>query len=316
MTRPRVAPLAALGVVLAVAPLVVDYPTLEAQVLIFGLLAVAFNILMGQMGFLSFGQAAFSGIGAYTAALVLLHLHVPLLLALLLGVGAGAFAALVVGTLSIQGAGVYAVMLTFAFNQMAYYLAFELKDLTGGDNGLRNVPRPPVLGVPLDSARAYYYFVAVVFVLALYAVLRLVDSPFGRVLAAIRENEARARAVGFDVRRFKIVAFVVSGGLTGLGGALYGLLYQFVPLQAIDFNTSTNIVVMAILGGTGSMYGPIIGAAIFTLLSNTFSQLWARWPLLLGLLFCTVVLAFRGGVWGLVESVAARCRARRPLASR
>ncbi len=308
MRRPRLHPLAALGLVLAVAPLVVDYPTLEAQVLIFGLLAVAFNILMGQMGFLSFGQAAFSGTGAYTAALLLLHLHVPLLLALALGALAGGVAAFLVGALSIQGVGVYAVMLTFAFNQMAYYLAFQWKDVTGGDNGLRGVPRPPVLGVPLDSARAYYYFVAVVFLLVLYAVLRLVDSPFGRVLAAIRENEARARAVGFEVRRFKIAAFVVSGALTGLGGALYALLYQFVPLEIIDFNSSTNIVVMAILGGTGSVWGPLIGAAIFTVLSNAFSELWARWQLLLGLLFCAVVLAFRGGVWGLVESIAVRSR--------
>ncbi|MDE2573598.1 MAG: branched-chain amino acid ABC transporter permease, partial [bacterium] len=253
----------------------------------------------GQMGFLSFGQAAFNGVGAYAAALALIHWHVPLGVLLLAGSAAGAAAALIAGSLSIQGVGVYAVMLTFALNEMAYYAAFELKDLTGGDNGLRGFARPELFGLSLANETVYYYLVGAVFLAAFYVVLRIIDSPFGHVLRAIRENEQRAKAVGYDVRRFKIAAFAVSGALSGLAGALYALLYQFVPLESIDFNTSTNIVVMGLLGGVGSPYGPVLGAAIYTLLANFFSQIWARWPLLLGVIFCCIVLFLRGGLWEL-----------------
>lgn len=299
MSRRAHVPLLVLAAIVAVAPLLVHYPTLEAQILIFGLLALAFSLLLGQMGFLSFGQATFNGIGAYAAALALLHWHASLPLLLLVGIAAGALAASAVGALAIQGVGVYAVMLTFALNEMAYYAAFQLKSITGGDNGLRDVFRPGLFGLSLAGTQAYYYLVAVVFLLTFYLVLRIIDSPFGHVLRAIRENEPRAKAIGYDVRRFKIAAFAVSGAISGLAGALYALLYQFVPLQAIDFNTSTTIVIMGLMGGVGSPYGPILGAAIYTLLSNFFSEIWARWPLLLGIIFCCIVLFLRGGLWEL-----------------
>ena len=176
--------------------------------------------------------------------------------------------ALAVGALAIAGRGVYGVMLTFALNEMAYYAAFQWRDVTGGDNGLRGLPRPDVLGVSLDDPTRYYYFTALVVLLAFAAVLRLVDSPFGAVLRGIRENEARARAIGYRVRRFKLAVFAVSGALSGLAGGLYAELYRFVPLQAIDLDTSTAIVVATLLGGTGSPYGPLLGAAIYTVLSE------------------------------------------------
>ncbi|TAM58739.1 branched-chain amino acid ABC transporter permease [bacterium] len=299
MSRRSYLPFAALIAIVAVVPLVVRYPTLEAQILTAGMLALGFSLLLGQMGFLSFGQATFNGAGAYAAALAALHWHAALPLLLLAGIAGGVVSALVVGTLSIMGTGVYAVMLTFALNEMAFYAAFELKGITGGDNGLRGFVRPDFLGIHLNGELAYYYVVAVVFALAFYLVLRIVDSPFGHVLRAIRENEQRAKAIGYDVRRFKVAAFAVSGALSGLAGALYALLYQFVPLEAIDFNTSTNIVVMGLLGGVGSPYGPILGAAIYTVLANFLSTIWARWPLLLGVLFCCIVLFLRGGLWEL-----------------
>jgi branched-chain amino acid transport system permease protein len=290
---------AALVVLVAVAPLVLRYPTLETQILTFGLLAVAFNLLLGEMGFLSFGQATFNGIGAYAAARVLIDAHAPLLLALPVGIAAGALAAAAIGALAIQGRGVYGVMLTFAFNEMAYYAALEWRDVTGGDNGLRGIPRPDVFGISLDDATRYYYFTAIVVLLAFAAVLRIVDSPFGAVLRAIRENEERARAIGYRVRRFKIAAFAISGGLSGLAGALYAELFRFVPLQAIDLDTSTTIVVATLLGGIGSAFGPLLGAAVFVVLSNSLSHVWSHWPLLLGVVFCVVVLFFRGGLWGI-----------------
>lgn len=302
MNAARPLPYLVLVLLVAAAPFAVHYPVLLTQALIFGLLAAAFNLLLGELGFLSFGQAVFNGLGAYGVGLLLLHdAHFPLLGALscaaLLG-GAGAF---VVGFLSSGGTGVYAVMLTFAFNELAYYLAFQLRDITGGDNGLRGVPRPSLLGISLNDAVAYYAFVAVVFLLVFYALLRIIDSPFGHVLRAIRENEARARAIGYDTRRFKVAAFVISGTITGLAGALYALLYGFVPLEAVDFATSTNIVVMGILGGIGSPYGALLGAAIFTFLSDQLSHVWSHWPLVLGVVFCAVVLVLRGGVISLFD---------------
>ncbi|MGH7684923.1 MAG: branched-chain amino acid ABC transporter permease, partial [Vulcanimicrobiaceae bacterium] len=279
-----------LAALVAVAPFAVHYTVLLTLALIFGLLAAAFNLLLGELGFLSFGQAVFNGLGAYGAGLLLIHAHVPLLAALLFAMLLGAAGALVVGFLSSQGAGVYAVMLTFAFNELAFYIAFQWRDFTGGDNGLRGVPRPPFFGLRLDSDLAYYAFVAVIFLIVFYALLRIIDSPFGHVLRAIRENESRARAIGYHTRRFKVVAFVISGAITGLGGALYALLYGFVPLEVVDFNTSTNIVIMGILGGIGSPYGAIIGAAIFTVLSDQLSHVWSHWPLALGVIFCAVVL--------------------------
>ncbi|HEY4442214.1 MAG TPA: branched-chain amino acid ABC transporter permease [Candidatus Elarobacter sp.] len=290
---------ALLAAIVAVAPLVVRYPALETQILIFGLLAVAFNLLLGEMGFLSFGQATFNGIGAYAAARALLDLHAPFVLALPVGIAAGALAATIVGALAITGRGVYGVMLTFAFNEMAYYAALQWRSVTGGDNGLRDLPAPSLFGLALDDATRYYYVVAAIVLIAFAAVLRITDSPFGAVLRAIRENEGRARAIGYAVRRFKITAFAVSGALSGLAGALYAELFRFVPVQAIDLDTSTNVVVATLLGGAGSPYGALLGAAVFTVLSNSLSHVWSHWPLLLGVVFCAVVLFFRGGLWGI-----------------
>jgi branched-chain amino acid transport system permease protein len=292
---------ALLAAIVLLAPLVLRYPELETQILTFGLLAVAFNLLLGEMGFLSFGQATFNGVGAYAAARMLIDAHAALPLALLVAIVAGAVTAAVVGALAITGRGVYGVMLTFAFNEMAYYAAFQWRAVTGGDNGLGGVPRPGVLGIALDDPTRYYYFTALVVLLAFAAVLRVNGSPFGAVLRAIRENEERARAIGFRVRRFKVTAFALSGALSGLAGGLYAGLYRFVPLQAIDLDTSTNIVIAALLGGTGSPYGALLGAAIFTVLSNSLSHVWSHWPLIFGLVFCAVVLFFRGGLWSILD---------------
>lgn len=295
-------PFAILVALIAIAPLIVHYPELLAQALIFGLLAAAFNLLLGELGFLSFGQAVFNGLGAYTAGLLLVHVaHVTILVAVLAAALCGAAGAAIVGLLASQGAGVYAVMLTFAFNELAYYLAFQLRGITGGDNGLRGIVRPSLFGLDLSGDVAYYYFTAVIFLIVFYALLRVINAPFGHVLRAIRENEARARAIGYDPRRFKVAAFMLSGAITGIGGALYAMLYGFVPLEVVDFSTSTNIVVMGILGGIGSPYGAIAGAALFTLLSDRLSHVWSHWPLLLGLLFCTVVMVLRGGLLELAK---------------
>jgi branched-chain amino acid transport system permease protein len=297
---------AALVAIVALAPLVVRYPELETQILTFGLLAVSFTVLLGEMGFLSFGQATFNGVGAYATARILLDAHATLPLALLGALLAGALVAAAVGSLSIVGRGVYGVMLTFAFNEMAYYVAFEWRSVTGGDNGLRGIPGPDLFGLSLADPTRYYYFVAVVVLLAFAAVLRVNDSPFGAVLRAVRENEDRARAIGFRVRRFKVAAFAISGALAGLAGGLYAELFRFVPLHAIDLETSTDVVIAALLGGTGSPFGALLGAAIFTVLSNSLSHVWSHWPLIFGIVFCAVVLFFRGGLWSIIDRWSGR----------
>jgi branched-chain amino acid transport system permease protein len=290
-----------LAAAVILAPLLVHYPTLETQMLTFGLLTVAFYLLLGELGFLSFGQATFNGIGAYVMARALIDGHAPLLVALLGGIVVGALGAALIGALAIRGRGVYGVMLTFAFNEMAYYIAFQWRGVTGGDNGLGGLPHPELFGLSLDDPVRYYYFTAAIVLLAFAAVLRLIGSPFGAVVRAIRENEERARAIGFRVERFKIATFACSGALCGLAGGLTAGIFHFVPMQSIDIELSTNIVVAAILGGTGSPYGALLGAAVFIVLSDSLSHVWAHWPLLFGVVFCVVVLFFRGGLWSIVQ---------------
>jgi branched-chain amino acid transport system permease protein len=283
-------------------PLLIHDPTLETQILTFGLLAIAFNILLGEVGFLSLGQATFYGIGGYVMGVSLMAAHVPLLPALLLATIAGAAVSTFVGLLVIQRRGVYGVMLMIAVNEMAYYIALQWQSVTGGDNGLRGLPAPTLFGRSLDDPTAYYYFVAAWMLLIFFCVLRLKASPFGAVINAIRENEERARAIGYRTGRFKIAVFAITGGICGLAGGLNAELFRFVALESIDLSMSTNIVVATLLGGLGSPYGALLGAAIYMLLSTTFSHIWSHWPLAFGALFCLIVLFFRTGVWGILIS--------------
>jgi branched-chain amino acid transport system permease protein len=265
--------------------------TIATEIWIFAILALAFNLLLGYTGLLSFGQATFSGIACYVAGLLLKHWGLPLALVLPIGILAGALSAAIVGAFCIQRVGLYFIMLTFAFNQMAYFIAYQWTDLTGGEDGLPGVPRP----VFLESGLAFYAFTAASFLVTVLVMKRITDSPFGLILQAIRENEARAAAVGYHVKRYKWLAFTLAGAVSGLGGVLYAMLFGIVPLAAIHWLRSGDIVFMTLIGGSGSFYGPIIGAAVYTVLAESVSRYWDRWPILLGLAFVAVVLFFRGG---------------------
>jgi branched-chain amino acid transport system permease protein len=201
--------------------------------------------------------------------------------------------------------GVYFIMLTFGFNQMFYFIAYKWTSLTGGDDGLPGIPRPPLalgpLGIRLDTSVRYYVFVAAVFLLAFYAMKRVVDSPLGVIFQSIRENPGRAAAVGYDVKRYKWLAFTIAGGFTGLAGVLYSMMFGIVPLESISWIISGDIVFMVLIGGIGNLYGPLLGAAAFKWLSETVSVVWERWPLILGVALVLVVLFLRGG---LVEALA------------
>ena len=296
-----------LGALLVLMPMVLPYKTLAAEILIYALGAVSFNILLGFTGLLSFGHGALFGAGAYTAGLVLIHLGLHPLVALVCACAMGAVVALVIGLLSIRKVGIYFVMLTLALNQLAFFLVYQWKGLTGGDDGLLNVPRPdvgifPGLKLPIQTNLQFYLFVWFVFMLAILLIRRILNSSFGRVLVAIKENPDRALAVGYNVRHYKLAAFVVSGFFTGLAGGLYAMFMRMVPITAVELFTSSDFIIMSLLGGLKSLYGPIVGAVIIKIASEALSQIWARWLLVLGATYILCVLYMRGGVCGLAQS--------------
>jgi branched-chain amino acid transport system permease protein len=269
---------------------------LAAEIWIFAIFALGCNLLLGYTGLLSFGQSTFFGSAAYVAGWLLKHYGISVLLALGVGVGVGALSALAVGYLCVQRSGIYFIMLTFALNQLFYFVAYQWTSVTGGEDGMPGIPRPVLLGIDFGNPVAYYVFVSLLFLVSLALMKRIVEAPFGRILEAIRENETRAEAVGYDVARFKLLAFVVAGGFSGLAGVLYAMLFGIVPLDAIGFVFSGNVVFATLIGGSGSLYGPVIGSVVFIWLSESVSTVWARWPLLLGVAFVIVVLFLRGGV--------------------
>ena len=287
--------LIALLVAVAVLPLIVR-PAIATEIWIFAIFGLGANLLMGYTGLLSFGQATFFGSAAYVAGYLLKQIGADVFTALGAGIGVGAVSALAVGYLCVQRSGIYFIMLTFALNQLFYFIAYQWTSVTGGEDGMPGVPRPALLGIDFRDPIAYYAFVSVLFLATLWLMKRIVDAPLGKILVAIRENEVRAAAVGYNVPRFKLLAFVIAGAFSGLAGVLYAMLFGIVPLEAISFVFSGNVVFATLIGGSGSLYGPIIGSFVFIWLSESMSVVWARWPLLLGVAFIIVVLFFRGGV--------------------
>jgi branched-chain amino acid transport system permease protein len=271
-------------------------PVIASEIWIFAIFGLGLNLLLGYTGLLSFGQSTFFGSAAYVAGWLLKHYGLNVFLALGIGVGVGALSALLVGYLCVQRSGLYFIMLTFALNQLFYFIAYQWTTVTGGEDGMPGIPRPDFLGLNFRDPLVYYIFVSILFLASLWLMKRIVESPLGRILQAIRENEVRAEAVGYHVPRFKLLAFVIGGAFSGLAGVLYAMLFGIVPLEAISFVFSGNVVFATLIGGSGSLYGPIIGSFVFIWLSESMSVVWARWPLLLGVAFVLVVLFLRGGV--------------------
>src|SRR2546426_11631087 len=250
-------------------------PIIAAEIWIFTIAAMALNLIFGYTGMLSFGQATFFGLASYTAGLMMIHWKAPLLVVLAAGTVVGALAAALIGYVCIQRVGTYFIMLTFGFNQMFFFIAYKWTSVTGGDDGLPGIPRPPLalgpLAIRLDSSLRYYIFVAAVFLLAFYAMKRIVDSPLGVIFQSIRENPGRAAAVGYDVKRYKWIAFTIAGGFTGFAGVLYSMMFGIVPLEAISWIISGDIVFMVLIGGVGNLYGSLLCAAAFKWVSEAIS---------------------------------------------
>ena len=295
-TRHRVALAAAF---LLVFPLLLPFKAIAVNILVYGLFAVGFNMLYGYLGLLSFGHAALFGGGAYACGIALVRFGLPWWAGMGVGVLAGSAVAAVIGGLAIRTRGIYFAMVTLALAQCFYYLAYQATDWTGGENGLRGV-RFGELGFGLDAVDPLtrYYVVCAFVIAALYALSRILASPFGAVMEAVRENEARARACGYDVQATRWVAFVLSGAFCGLAGALQSLHLGIVPIETLHYSTSGLVLMMAFLGGMGTFFGPFIGAGVFLLLENLVSLWTVHWQLVVGAVFVACVLFFPRGILG------------------
>jgi branched-chain amino acid transport system permease protein len=268
------------------------------KIFCFAILAAALNLLLGFAGLLSFGHAAFFGTGAYITAYVMKEWGITPELGLICGVLCATMLGYVFGSLAIRRQGIYFAMITLALAQVVYFIATQVP-FTNGEDGIQGVPRGMFLGViDLTKSTNMYYFSLVVFILAFLMIKRIVSSPFGQVMKAIRENEARAISLGYDVNRYKLVAFTLSAGLAGLGGGLKSLVLQLASLSDVFWHTSGEAVLMTILGGIGTLWGPIVGAAIVVNLQNYLANLGGWSTIITGAIFVVCVLAFRRGVVG------------------
>lgn len=288
---------------LVVFPLVVPYEALAVNIVIYGLYALGFNLLLGYTGLLSFGHAAFFGVGAYGTGMAIVHLDVPWLGAILTGVLLSGLTAVVIGALAIRARGIYFAMVTLALSQLIYYGVYQMTDLSGGENGLRGVAvhEASLLGLwsmDLLNPTVKYYFVLLFVGPAVWIFSRILASPFGATLEAIRENEDRARACGYDVLLTKWVAIVLSGLFCGLAGSLIAIHLSVVPIEVLHYHTSGLAVMMSLLGGMGTFFGPFVGAVCFMLLEDVITHATAHWQLFVGALFIVFVLFFPKGIWG------------------
>jgi len=301
-------------------PMLMNSGSLASEVLIFGLAAMGCNLLLGFTGLLSFGQGIFFGLGSYTIALTLTRWPLPMPVALVLAMVMGGLGAAIVGWIAIRQKGTYFVMLTLAFAQMFYFIAYTATGLTGGDNGLLDIPRPSITAFgqtlwPLVTPWQFYGFVAVVFMVAFWLLLKVSRSTFGRTLLAVRDNEERAGAIGYNLKVLKLQAFVISGVVTGLAGALHAMMTGIAPLSNAEYHTSEMILVMTVIGGTGNLFASVLGSAFYLLLADWLSTLWPRWLLLLGLVLIAVSLWMQRGLWGLGEKLWAAVERKRDRAS-
>ena len=309
---------------LIVAPFLGAYPIFVMKLLCFALFASAFNLLLGYTGMLSFGHAAFLGGSAYFTGHALKVWAVTPEIGLLLGTAGGALLGLIVGFFAIRRQGIYSTMITLALAQMLFFV-FLQAPFTGGEDGLQGVPRGKLFGlIDLQNDMVMYYVLLVIVVAAFMLIVRTIHSPFGQVLKAIKENEPRAISLGYDVNRFKLLAFVISAALTGLAGSLKTLVLGFATLSDAHWTASGHVVLMTLVGGLGTLSGPIVGSAVVVLLENKlgeignflasvtgvewFTTLGESVTMVTGLIFVVCVLAFRRGIMGEIIAWFARRR--------
>jgi branched-chain amino acid transport system permease protein len=287
-------------------PYVGGYTSLGSRVVILGLAAMSLNFLLGFTGVLSFGHAAYFGLGAYGAGLTIKYLVPSSVAGLAAGIVLGTVAAMIIGALIVKLRGVYFAMVTIAFGQVFYFIAFRWHEVTGGDDGLTGWRRQPLDIGPytidiLGDEVAFYYFAIACFAVATAIMAMLLRSPFGRTLIAIRENERRARFLGVHVEQHIWLSFVISCLFVSLAGGLFALLNNFADPRMLRWDQSGNFVIMAVLGGMRSFWGPLVGAAIFVVLQDYLSSMTENWMSFIGVFFMMVVLFFPRGVVGIIR---------------
>ena len=286
---------------------------LATQIAIYALFAVSLNLLLGTTGLVSFGHVAYFGIGAYVCGILMKTYAMPFLLALSAAAFGAAGFALVFGYFCVRLTRIYFAMLTLAFSQIVWAICFKWNDVTGGDQGLPDVPYPdlhwmsaiPGL-VDLRIADRFYVLTLVVVILSLAAMQRIIGSPFGRILTMIRENPERAAFVGVDVRSYQLAAFVVAGGFGGIAGALFGIFNRGVFADYMYWPKSAEVLIMTILGGIQYFWGPVVGAAALVLLNQEITSYTEYWPLVLGVILIILLFAFPGGIVGGIATGLAR----------
>lgn len=286
-----------------IAPFLV-YPTLLMKLLCFALFACAFNLMLGFSGLLSFGHAAFFGGSAYITGYLCRDLGATPEIGLLAGTLFGGLLGAVFGLVAIRRAGIYFAMITLGLAQVVYFLALQM-GFTGGEDGMQGIPRGHLFGlIDLSDNLAMYYFVLAVFLLGFALIHRTIHSPFGQILKAIRDNEARATSLGYDVARFKLIAFVLSAALTGLAGSTKSLVFQLASLGDVHWHTSGQVVLMTLLGGLGTLLGPVVGAMTIIGLENQLADKVGSWvTVIMGGMFVVCVLAFRRGIVGEIKAM-------------
>ncbi|HWT46043.1 MAG TPA: branched-chain amino acid ABC transporter permease [Vicinamibacterales bacterium] len=300
-----------MAVLLVVAPLADVYPVILEKAMCFALFACAFNLLLGFGGLLSFGHAMFLGTAGYVTAYAAKSWGFPPELAIVAGTLASALLGVVVGLLAIRRQGIYFAMITLALAQMMYFFYVQAS-FTHGEDGIQSVPRGHLFGL-FDLARplTMYYTVLVIFLAAFLLIYRIVHSPFGQVLKAIRENEPRAVSLGYDADRYKLLAFVLSATLAGLAGAVKAIVFQLASLTDVHWTMSGEVVLMTLLGGMGTLFGPVVGAFVLVALENYFAGFGEWVTVITGGIFVICVLAFRRGIVGEIGAWWAARRARR-----
>ncbi|MBP7764290.1 MAG: branched-chain amino acid ABC transporter permease [Deltaproteobacteria bacterium] len=287
--------------VLLFLPLVLSTP-LATEILIWAIFGMGFNLLLGYTGVLSFGHAAYFGLGAYSSGLAFRYLDASLPVGIAAGVLAPMLLACFIGALAIRKRGVYFAMISLAFAQMLYFLALSpLKHITRGEDGLTHIPAMAIFSFSLGKPLPLYYFVLVVTGVMLFVTWRILQSPFGKLLQAFRENEERAKACGYNTTMVKFWSLVISAFYAGLAGSLNTVYLGYVPLTTLFWLTSGTMVMMTILGGKGTFLGPLVGVGVFLFLQNTISLITPRWELFVGAIFVAIILLFPGGIMGTLE---------------
>ena len=284
------------------APWLGIYPVFVMKLLCFAMFACAFNLLLGFGGILSFGHAAYFGVAGYVTGWLLTAHHWGTVEGIVAGALAGAILGLAIGLISVRRHGIYLTMITLALGQMVYFFCVEAP-FTGGENGIQGVPRGSVFGwISLQSDLVMYYVVIMVFVGEYLFIGRIVHSPYGQVLKAIRENEPRAVSLGYNVNRYKLTAFVLSGLLSGMAGALKTVILGFATLSDVGQSTSGEVILMTLLGGTGTFLGPVTGAGVVVTLQEYLSDRVGAWvTVIIGVVFVICVMAFRRGIVGEIQ---------------